>query len=71
MEFHPLHKCVVTLKMLGRDSIADDMDDTYAMRERTIFMCVKECSHCPSLTSMRVSIYGRRMKLGPIDSSRE
>jgi hypothetical protein len=31
MGFHALHKCVMAVKMLGRGSIVDDMDDMYAM----------------------------------------
>jgi hypothetical protein len=42
MGFHPFHKCVVTMKMLDRGSIVDDMDDEYAMGESTILDCVKE-----------------------------
>jgi hypothetical protein len=29
--FHPLHKCVVAVKILGHGSFADGMDDTRAM----------------------------------------
>jgi hypothetical protein len=43
--FHPLHKCVVSVKMLGRGSIANDMDDAYAMGEGTVLECVKEFTH--------------------------
>jgi hypothetical protein len=45
MGFHPRHKCVVAIKILGRGSIADDMDDSYAMGESTTLECVKEFTH--------------------------
>jgi hypothetical protein len=51
MGFHPFHKCVIATKMLGHASIADDMDDEYAMGESTILDCVNE------FTSTIVDLY--------------
>jgi hypothetical protein len=45
IELHPLHKCVIAVKMLGRGSIADDMDDLYAVEESIVLECVKEFTH--------------------------
>jgi hypothetical protein len=39
MRFHPLHKCVVTVKMLGRGSIVDDTDDKYTMAKSSLGVC--------------------------------
>ena len=42
MGFHGKHKCVVAMRMLAYGSIADALDDGYAMAESTVLECVKE-----------------------------
>ena len=42
MGFHGKHKCVVAMRMLAYGSIADTLDDGYAMAESTVLECVKE-----------------------------
>jgi hypothetical protein len=40
--FHGKHKCVVAMRMLAYGTIADSLDDGYAMAESTVLECVKE-----------------------------
>lgn len=40
--FHGGHKCIVAMRMLAYGSIADALDDGYAMAESTVLECVKE-----------------------------
>jgi hypothetical protein len=42
MGIHGKHKCVVAMRMLAYGSIADALDDGYAMAESTVLECVKE-----------------------------
>jgi hypothetical protein len=42
MGFHGKHKCVVAMRMLAYGTIADSLDDGYAMAESTVLECVKE-----------------------------
>jgi hypothetical protein len=51
MRFHALHKCAMSVKMLGCGSIVDDMDVAYTMAGSTILECVKE------FTSTIVDLY--------------
>ena len=40
--FHPIHKCVVAMRMLAYGSPADSFDDTYRMPESTVLETVKQ-----------------------------
>ena len=42
MGFHGGHKCVVAMRMLAYGTIADALDDGYAMAESTVLECVRE-----------------------------
>ena len=42
MGFHGCHKCVVAMRMLAYGTIADALDDGYAMAESTVLECVRE-----------------------------
>jgi hypothetical protein len=40
--FHPIHKCLVAMRMLSYGSPADSFDDTYRMAESTVLETVKQ-----------------------------
>jgi hypothetical protein len=40
--FHPIHKCLVAMRMLAYGSPADSFDDTYRMAESTVLETVKQ-----------------------------
>lgn len=40
--FHPIHKCLVSMRMLSYGSPADSFDDTYRMAESTVLETVKQ-----------------------------
>ena len=40
--FHPIHKCVVAMRMLAYGSPADSFDNTYRMPESTVLETVKQ-----------------------------
>jgi hypothetical protein len=46
--FHPIHKCLVAMRMLAYGSPADSFDDTYRMAESTVLEIVKQLQE-PSL----------------------
>jgi hypothetical protein len=40
--FDSMHKCLVAMRMLANDTIADSLYDGYSMAESTVLECVKE-----------------------------